>query len=50
MCGVELMNVDGASSAPSSTRDDQNCRLCWNCSLIRIAFVGSTVPSGPSGV
>ncbi len=44
------MNVDGASSAPSSTSDDQNCRLCWNCSLIKMALDGSIVPSEPSGV
>ncbi len=44
------MNVEGASSTPASTSVDQNCRLCWNCSLIEIAFAGSTVPSFASGV
>ena len=50
MWGVELMNVDGSSRTPCSTRVDQNCRLCWNCSLIEIAFAGSTEPSLPSGM
>jgi hypothetical protein len=30
----------GIQHALSSTRDDQNWRLCWNCSLIAIALAG----------
>jgi hypothetical protein len=50
MCGVELMKVVGASSTPRSTRVDHSWRLSWNCSLMPIAFAGSSEPSLPSGM
>ena len=50
MCGVGLMKLVGSGSVPFSTRNDQNWRETWNCSLTTTALVISTRPSGSSGV
>ncbi len=44
------MKDDGSFSTPRSTSADQNCRLCWNCSLIATAFAASSAPPGPGGM
>ena len=45
-----LMNRSGSGSIPSLTRNAQNCRETWNCSLTFTALEMSMVPSASSGV
>ena len=43
------MKRSGSGMTPCSTRKLQNWRDTWNCSLMSIALLTSTVPSGRSG-